>query len=331
MKASLDTVARAAGVSPSTVSRALSRPEMVNESTRRRVLNIASELGYRLNAAAQGLATGRTMALALLVPDIANPFFPELVRAAEDRAQEAGYSMLLTDTDEREEREQRLLDQLAGRADGLVVCSPRSSAAGILAIAREVPTVLVNRTVDTIPSVTCVTRTGMARLVDHLQSLGHREVAYLQGPASSWSNKERLRSVRARTRQLGMRLQILGPYTPTLESGRKAAEDLTELGVTAVMAFDDLTAMGVLSRFWDLGIRVPDDISVAGCDDVFCAALCSPPLTTVTSSISLAGTTAVDLLLERLSPSPPSQARHVSLVGDLVVRATTGPARRRRR
>lgn len=331
MKASLDTVARAAGVSPSTVSRALSRPEMVNESTRRRVLNIASELGYRLNAAAQGLATGRTMALALLVPDIANPFFPELVRAAEDRAQEAGYSMLLTDTDEREEREQRLLDQLAGRADGLVVCSPRSSAAGILAIAREVPTVLVNRTVDTIPSVTCVTRTGMARLVEHLQSLGHREVAYLQGPASSWSNKERLRSVQARTRQLGMRLQILGPYTPTLESGRKAAEDLAQLGVTAVMAFDDLTAMGVLSRFWDLGIRVPDDISVAGCDDVFCAALCSPPLTTVTSSISLAGTTAVDLLLERLSPSPPSQARHVSLVGDLVVRATTGPARRRRR
>jgi len=118
--------------------------------------------------------------------------------------------------------------------------------------------------------------------------MAHRSVAYLQGPSSSWSNKERLRNVRARTTALRMRLNVLGPYTPTLESGREAAEDVIKTGVTAAMAFDDLTAMGVLSRFWELGVQVPEQISLTGCDDVFCAALCSPPLTTVRALTSLA-------------------------------------------
>ena len=219
---SLQTVAKVAGVSKSTVSRSLTRPEMVNRVTRERVEAVVAKLGYRYNAIARGLATGRTMALALFVPDIANPFFADLVRAAEDRAQAAGYAMLLADTDEHPEREQLLLERLASQVDGIVVCSARSATKGILAVGRELPMVLVNREIGTIPSVTCATGPGMAELVQHLHSYGHRQVAYLQGPASSWSNRERLSSVRSASKALGMRLNVLGPtHHPSRAGGRR--------------------------------------------------------------------------------------------------------------
>lgn len=314
-----------AGVSPSTVSRALNRPEMVRVTTRDRVLKAASDLGYSANAIARGLATGRTMALALLVPDIANPFFSELVRAATDRAQRAGYSMLLCDSGEHPERELSLLAQLSAQVDGIVICSPRSSERGLRAVATEVPTVLVNRFLDKVPSVNCTAGAGMAQLVRHFYDLGHRSICYLQGPRESWSNRERLRSVLIASKQRSMRLHVLGPFPPTLEGGHKAAESIIGIGATAALAFDDITAMGVVGRLWDLGAHVPNDVSVAGCDDIFCAALCSPPLTTVRSQTSLAGVASVEMLVERVGNEGLTKVRHVSLAGEVVIRGSTGP------
>lgn len=323
MAASLETVARAAGVSPSTVSRTLSRPELVNEATRQRVLAIAAEFGYHANPSARGLATGRTMLFALLVPDIVNPFFPELIRAAEVRAQQAGYSVLLCETGEHADREERLLSRITGQVDGVVVSSPRSAAAGIAELAREVPTVLVNREIPRIPSVSCLAGPGMAKLVAHLAQLGHREVAYLQGPTASWSNRERLNAVRAAARAHQVALRVVGPYPPTLEGGNEAAENIVSIGATAALAFDDITAMGVVGRLRDLGLHVPNDISVTGCDDILYAALCSPPLTTVRSPTSAAGATAIEMLLERIGNASSAPSRHVRLVGDVVIRAST--------
>jgi DNA-binding LacI/PurR family transcriptional regulator len=327
LAASLDTVARAAGVSISTVSRALSRPDLVSAGTRERVLAIAGELGYRANTSARGLATGRRMAFALLVPDVANPFFPELIRAAEDRAQQSGYSLLLCDTGEHAERERHLLSRVAGQVDGAVVCSPRSSASGLAEVATELPTVLVNRLIKRIPSVSCVSAPGMTLLVEHLYELGHRRVAYLQGPLASWSNRERLRAVREAARRLHMVLHVLGPFLPTLHGGHKAAEAIMGTGATAALAFDDLTAMGVVGRLWDLGVHVPGDVSVTGCDDIFCAALCSPPLTTVRSLAPVAGTRAVELLLEQIGNGLATRARHLGVIGEVVIRSSTGAAR----
>jgi LacI family transcriptional regulator len=309
------------------VSRALSRPGLVNEATRQRVLAIAAEYGYQANASARGLATGRTMALALLVPDITNPFYPELIRGAENRAEQAGYSLLLCETGEHADREQRLLWRVTGQVDGVIVCSPRSEEAGLVKVAQAVPTVLFNRAVRRIPSVSCLAGPGMAELVSHLVRLGHREVAYLQGPRASWSNKERLSAVRAAAHAHNVALHVLGPYLPTLEGGRNAAEDIASTGATAALAFDDLTAIGVIGRLWELGLHVPNDVSVTGCDDIFYAALFSPPLTTVRSATSAAGATAVEILLERIGAAPSARARHVELVGDVVVRASTAPVR----
>lgn len=327
MAASLETVARAAGVSVSTVSRALSRPDLVKEVTRQRVLTIAAETGYRANASARGLATGRSMALALLVPDIVNPFFPELIRAAGDRAQQAGYSLLLCETGEHADREQWLLSRVVGQVDGVVVCSPRSPGAGLVQLAREVPTILVNRVIRRIPSVSCLAGPGMADLVSHLAQLGHREIAYLNGPRASWSNRERLSAVQTAARAHKVALHVLGPYPPTLEGGHKAAENIVGIGATAALAFDDVTAMGVVGRLWDLGLHVPDDISVTGCDDILYAALCSPPLTTVRSLTSAAGATAIELLLERMGAADGGRTRHAELVGDVVIRASTALVR----
>lgn len=327
MGASLETVARAAGVSVSTVSRALSRPDLVRESTRQRVLAIAAETGYQANASARALATGRSMAFALLVPDIVNPFFPELIRAAEDRAQQAGYSLLLCETGEHADREQRLLSRVTGQVDGVVVCSPRSPATGLIQVAREVPTILVNRVIRQISSVSCLAGPGITKLVSHLAELGHRKIAYLQGPRASWSNWERLSAVRNAARAHRVKLHVLGPYPPTLEGGYKAAENIVGTGATAALAFDDVTAMGVVGRLSDLGLHVPNDVSVTGCDDILYAALSSPPLTTVRSLTSVAGATAIEMLLEQTGTAVSARTRHVELIGDVVMRASTASVR----
>jgi len=330
MGVTLDTVARALGVSPSTVSRAFTRPELISDETRYKILAVAEELGYRPNHAARGLATGKTMTLALLVPDIANPFFPPLVRAAEDRAQEAGYSMLLADTDEHADREGRLLRQLAGQADGVVLCSPRSPAAGIRRLAEETPLVLINRAIEGIASVSCVTSDGMRQIVDHLHTLGHREIVYVGGPKSSWSNQERSSTVRRQARKHAMTAHVVGPCPATFEGGFAATEEVLKTTATAVVAFDDMVAMGVVEGLRVAGRQVPDDISVSGCDDGFFASISSPALTTVRSSSAAAARTAVQILLTHIS-SGEHQHDSVVLEGHLVVRQSTGPAPRKSR
>lgn len=324
--ASLKTIAEEAGVSISTASRAFTRPELIGDDTREHVLKIAERLGYRPNRSARGLATGRTAMLAVLVPDIANPFFPPLVRAAEDSAYEKGYSVLLMDTDEHPEREAKLLRDLSGQADGVVVCSPRSRAEVIKSAAERTPLVLVNRTIPGITSVSCGTREGIRQIIDHLHSLGHRDLVYLAGPASSWSDRERRDGVRRQARKLGMNVQVLGPYPATFEGGVMAADAVVASGATAAVAFDDIIAMGVLRRLTERGFDVPGEISVTGCDDIFFAAMAYPPLTSIATPIADAGRTAVGLLLEQLDGTRRNEVRQVPLSGNLVVRGSTGPA-----
>lgn len=322
--ASLRTVAMEAGVSISTVSRAFTRPELIGHETREHVIAVAERLGYRPNKSARSLATGRTAVVAILLPDIANPFFPPLVRAAEDAAFDKGYSVLLMDTDEHPEREAKLFRNLSGQADGVIVCSPRSSGAALRSAAENTPVVLVNRSIDGIASVTCGTREGVRQLIGHLHSLGHRRAVYLAGPSSSWSDRERRDAARRQARKLGMDLQVLGPYPATFEGGVMAADAVAASDATAALAFDDIMAMGVLRRLNERGFDVPGQISVSGCDDIFFAAMAHPPLTSIATPIAEAGRTAVSLLLDQLGGQ--GGDRKVNLSGSLVVRGSTGPA-----
>ncbi|MBQ0895736.1 LacI family DNA-binding transcriptional regulator [Micromonospora sp. U56] len=327
MRATIREVAREAGVSPSTVSRALSMPGLVNPVTRERVLRAAQRLGYEPNRAARGLITGRTGNLGLIVPDLANPFFPSLVKGVQARAREADYAVFLADTDEDPAAESHLVRVLAKQVDGLILCSPRAREEDILALAGTTTLVMVNRRFGKVPSVVFDNSDGIRQAVAHLQALGHRRVAWVGGPRTSWSNRERVRALRSATAAAGMELLVVGQFPPQFEGGIAAADLIIASGVTSVVAYNDVMALGLLGRLRDRGVHVPQDFSVIGIDDIQMSGMSSPTLTTVSLTKEQAGRAAVDLLLSLLEQ--PDGVRNVrrELPTQLRVRGSTGVAR----
>lgn len=327
MRATIREVAREAGVSPSTVSRALSTPEMVNQTTRERVLRAARRLGYAPNRAARGLITGRTGNLGLIVPDLANPFFPSVVKGVQAKAREADYAVFLADTDEDPSVEADLVRVLAKQVDGLVLCSPRAPEEEIRALLESTTLVMVNRRIRNVPSVVFDNADGMRQAVAHLRALGHHGVAWVGGPRTSWSNRDRIRGLRAATAAAGMELLVAGHFPPQFEGGIAAADLIVASGVTSVITYNDIMALGLLSRLRDRGLDVPGDISVVGIDDIHMSAMSSPALTTISLTKEQLGRAAVDLLLGLLQQ--PEAVRNVrrELPTQLLVRASTGVAR----
>jgi LacI family transcriptional regulator len=321
----ISEVAVAAGVARSTVSRAFSQPGRLTAETVRRVLDVALRLGYTPNPVAQALSTGRSRNIALIVPDVANPFFPPLIRAAQRKAEENDFCVFLGDTDENSDREQQLLDRFANQVEGIVLVSPRLPDTAIAQFARRVPIVVVNRDLDAIPRVLIDSGEGIEAAVDHLVSLGHREVAYVSGPTASWSNGQRRSRLRRAADRAGISIVSISAAKSSFEIGKKSVSKLLSSGATACIAFDDLLAQGILAGFADIGVPVPDRFSVVGCDDVL-GSTTTPPLTTVSNRSELAGEVAVTLLVDSLRTHAIGDARHV-LSTHLVIRKSTGVVR----
>jgi LacI family transcriptional regulator, repressor for deo operon, udp, cdd, tsx, nupC, and nupG len=309
-------VAARCGVAASTVSRAFSRPGRVNPATRQRILDTAEEMGYRPNPIARALPSGRTRTLGLLVPDITNPFFLGLIRGAERAAAAAGYTLVLADTDESSATEQTVVGRLTRAVDGCVLASSRLSDARLREAYATSPLVVVNRRVSPVPGVLIDSAHGTRAAAEHLASLGHQRIAYLAGPRASWSDQRRWRALQSVARRRGLSTVRIGPLAPTVDAGVAAADALLLEDVTAAVTFNDLLAIGVLRRLRARGIGVPDQISVVGCDDIFGADFCHPPLTTLTSPIETAGRAAVDLLLGSLDTDRPTSGRHSPHGGD---------------
>ncbi|WP_315987290.1 LacI family DNA-binding transcriptional regulator [Actinomadura sp. HBU206391] len=318
-------VAGLAGVSPSTVSRALNAPELVNAVTRRRVLESAERLGYQPNRAARSLVLGRTANLGLIVPDIANPFFAPFIKAVQSRLRDSDYALFLADTDEDRATEVALAEAMAEQVDGLILCSPRLPAARLHATAARTPVVVAYRLNRTIPSVGIDHGPGIEQAVTHLRALGHRRCAYLTGPRGSWSNRQRLRHLTAACSAQGIRLTVLGPYEPRFSGGYRAADEVLTAEVTAVLAYNDLIALGVMSRLADRRVGVPRDISVIGVDDIPMASMTSPPLTTVSVPIAGVAQASASMLLSLLGAAAPRRAGPPDLATRLVIRSTTAP------
>lgn len=325
-------IADATGVAPSTVSRALSLPDRVNRATQLRIQQAARDLGYVPNSQARALTSGRTRAVAVLVSDITNPFYFDVIRGTQHQLAAAGWTQLLVDTEESGEAELAALSAIATKADGAVLTASRLSDAQIARIAERTPLVVVNRRPEGVPSVLIDTPGGVEQAVQHLVSLGHRDVLYVAGPDSSWSNERRWRALVRVAKRLGVRVARVGPHAPFVDSGAAAADAAVNAGATACIAFNDLIAIGMLARLRERGIRVPEDMSVVGCDDIFGADFCNPPLTTMTSPIERAGRVAIRMLLGRLGaesgedPVGEHTAGAVALPTHLTVRESTGPA-----
>ena len=318
-------VARKAGVSISTVSRALAVPEKVAQETRARVEEAAAELGYQPNRAAAGLRAGRTNAVGLMVPDLSNPYFAMVAQGVAEAARSHGLGVFVVDFEESTELEVELLRSLAHQTDGLILASPRSLEADRAAAGAK-PVVVINQ--DPPLAVGCDYRQGAAQALEHLAALGHRRVAYVAGPATSWSDRRRREGLLARAEGLGVEVVVVGPQRPTVDGGGDAAQAVLESGVTAAITFNDVVAVGLVRAVQARGGRVPDDLSVIGFDDTFLAPLVTPALTSVGADLRDLGRRAADLLVERLArPGQPPGDEPDALPMTLAVRDSTAPAR----
>jgi LacI family transcriptional regulator len=323
--ATLADVAAAAGVAASTVSRALSNPGRVNVVTRERIVRVADELNYVPNVQARALTSGRSGSIAVLVSDITNPFYFGIIRGTQQQLKAAGYSQILVDTEESDELEDGTLHSLRPSFDGAILSASRLTDRQLSALAAEMPIVAINRQTRTVPHVFIDTPGGMTQALEHLVSLGHTEIAYVSGPATSWPNEGRWRALVRAADARGAVAHRVGPFAPMQHSGAAAADAVLNSGATACIAFNDLLAIGMLARFAERGVDVPRDISIVGCDDIFGADFCNPPLTTLTAPIEQAGRAAVSMLIARLGATPATGIRQsITLPTHLTVRASTG-------
>src|SRR5690625_3332824 len=230
-------VAAAAGVSPSTVSRALARPGRVSATTAANVRAAAAELGYRRSSAAPALTTVSSRLIAMIVADIGNPVFVDVIRGAEEACDSVGYTMLLVDAQENDTRERRAAEQFLPAVDGLILTSPRLSDSGIRVLAKQRPVVVLNRVVRGLPSVLTDGARGARKAAEHLGRLGHREITYISGPESSWADGVRWRNLEEAGIELEIRTRRVGPTVPTTDGGELAARRWARNPTTGVVAF----------------------------------------------------------------------------------------------
>jgi DNA-binding LacI/PurR family transcriptional regulator len=325
--ATLADVAAATGLATSTVSRALSNPGRVNALTRERIEQAARALNYVPNSQARALTSGKTRAIAVLVSDVTNPFYFGIIRGTQQQLKAAGYTQILVDTEESDELEDGMLHKLRRSFDGAILAASRLTDRRLTALAAEVPLVAINRQTRGVPSVFIDTPSGIEQSIGHLVSLGHTDIAYVSGPETSWPNEGRWRAMVRAAQRYGVTVTRLGPFAPRQYAGAAAADAILHAGVTACVAFNDLLAIGMLGRFRERGVDVPGDVSIVGCDDIFGADFCNPPLTTLTAPIEQAGRTAVSMLLNRLDEHATVGVRQTAtLPTHLTVRASTGPA-----
>lgn len=323
----LADVAAASGVATSTVSRALSNPGRVNAVTRERIERAAEHLNYRPNSSARTLTSGRTNAVAVLVSDITNPFYFDIIRGTQQQLKAAGYTQILVNTEESDEFEDGILQRLRRSFDGAILAASRLTDRRLIALSSDLPIVALNRRTRGVPSVAIDTPNGVVQAVEHLVSLGHRDIVYASGPVTSWSNEARWRAFARACAEKDAAARRIGPFSPKQTDGAAAADAVLNTGATACVAFNDLLAIGMLARLRERGVRVPEDISIVGCDDIFGADFCNPPLTTITAPIEHAGRVAVSMLLGRLERTATAAARTSAVLPThLTVRASSGPA-----
>jgi LacI family transcriptional regulator len=336
-RATLKDVARLAGVHPGTASRALNveTRALVNEATAERVLAAAEELGYRANPIARGLKTSRSYTIGVLVPDLTNPLFPPIVRGIQDRLEEAAYTPLIANTDNDPDRERADFEAMRARhVDGLITATARRDH-GLPPDLEDVPlpVVLVNRRLEdgARPSVVADDIKGVGLAVEHLVALGHRRIAHLAGPQELSTGHLRLEGFKRAMNQAGIdpdpELILVGSAFVESEGRRLCGELLDrDREVTAIVAGNDLMALGCYHAFVDRGIECPGEISVIGYNDMPFAEWFNPPLSTVHLPHYEIGARAAELLLERLR-DPAAPPEQVTLDAELVVRRSTAPPR----
>jgi len=332
-RVTLRDVARRVGVHPSTVSRALNPATsgLLTKEIARRVARAAAVLGYRLNPIAYSLKTNRSRTVGMLVPDITNPVFPPIIRGVEDALAEAGYTAILANTDNDAERERVIVENMfARRVDGLILATARRRDPVVeRCIAEEVPAVLINRSVDSgaVSSVVNDDAFGIQLLVRHLIDRRHTRIAHLAGPQTLSTGHARHRAFLSEMKASGLRgesRRVVLCAAFSEQEGRRAFLELwrRDRSFTAVVAANDLLALGCYDAARELGLRVPEDVAVTGFNDMPFLDKLQPPLTTVRIPHYRMGAEAARTLLARVHDRQ-APVEHLTLRPELVVRGST--------
>jgi LacI family transcriptional regulator len=332
-RATITDVAAEAGVHPSTVSRVLNdhAGSTIRPETRQRILVVADRLGYRPSALARSLRLQRTLTLGMLVPDITNPFFSSIIKGAEDAARERGYNLILCNSEDEPEREATYLRVLReGQVDGLLIASSQMADDTIAELREDAfPFVLLNRAAHGVDDLAVLVDNHAAsvEVVAYLAALGHRRVGHIAGPQNTTTGVERRDGYRAAVleHRLADEPGLLVEAEAFSELAGHRALQVMLAGParpTAIFGANDLIAIGMLQGLREIGVRVPDDLSIVGFNDIPLAGLLEPALTTVHVPQLEMGVAGAHLLIDRLEGKPIGNVR-VILPTELVIRASS--------
>ncbi|HEY7772200.1 MAG TPA: LacI family DNA-binding transcriptional regulator [Marinagarivorans sp.] len=325
--ASIKDVAQLAGVSVATVSRAIAMPEKVSEKTLKKVHQAVAQSGYRPNLLARNFRSSRSYCIVVMVPDITNPFFSQVIKAIEDRAQQRGYAVLLGDTRDLHDREQEYVKRVETRlADGLIQLRPKA----VQIEGSPVPIVYACGC-SNVPdcSVTIDNAQAAKKLVSYLASLGHTRIGCLTGLRENPHAIERLTGYKEALAEAGIAVQdqyiIEGDFT--LGSGQDTAQQIMRLAnpPTALFCMSDQMAMGAIQALQAQGIKVPEQVSVVGFDNIAYSEFWHPSITTISQPADEVGKRAVDMLLAMIEDHELTVASKI-LPTQLIVRESSGPA-----
>lgn len=334
--ARIQDVARLAEVSTATVSRVLATPERVSAEARARVMDAIAKTGYVPNPAARTLRSQKTYMVLVVLPDLANTFFSKILRGIEETLFEAGYGMIISDLDGSPEKEAHFAAfTAAGRVDGAILLNGHligQSRDGEGAAARiGIPLVALCEAIPgaDIPQIEIDNRAAAAHMVQHLAAQGHRRIAYVSGPAGNILERERFQGFKDGLEKIGLPFdpELVIPGDFTIESGMAAGQDLMARAMrpTAVFCTSDEMAIGLMRTLLSAGLRVPEDVSVAGFDDIEFAAVAEPALTTIHQPRRELGQAAAAALIDLLQGRP--TPKRIRLETELVVRNSVAPPR----
>ena len=333
MRVSIKDIAKAAGVSHSTVSRALSDSPLITAETKAQIRRLAREMEYTPDARARSLVMGETRTVGIVVTTIADPFMAPVVQGIESAAYENGYSVILASANSDPTREIAAVEMLRGkRVDGVIVTASRVGALYQDHLGQiGVPVVLLNNHSEQsgryLYTVTVDNQHGAHLATQHLIELGHRRIGYISGPASHSSNTGRMEGYRRALTQAGIPFasELVAPGDGKMEAGVQALPALMNLTErpTALFCYNDMTAIGVLRAARQLALDVPRDLSIVGFDDISFASFVNPPLTTVAQPQFEMGQQAMQMLLTRMSKSAQAPISDVVIKGKLIVREST--------
>ena len=261
--------------------------------------------------------------IAVVISDITNPFYFEIIRGAQAAAAEAGYTMLLADAQESDVLEREALDRALPTVEGIVLASSRMSDSAIRMTAKQRPMIVLNRAVADVPSLVTDNPHGARHAAEHFAGLGHRTITYVAGPEASWADGIRWRSLRDAATELGLQTRRHGPYQPTVRGGEQAAADLGRKPPSAILAYNDQVAIGLIRGLTARGITVPAEVSIIGFENIFAADLITPRLTTIAAPLHALGSTAVHNLLAIIRGARSRAGEPMVLPTRLIERAST--------